>query len=158
MKKILGILAIFMVIWAFYIYSPVDKYVGTTTKIGNNYTNEFTMFTGNDEVEFELTSDGYLQFDFRLTNGEFDLYLVVHQDKTVYQGNKVINGYFSVACQQGKYKLTIEAIRAQGYIKVYEICDDWFLLPMKAFYSLLIDKCIVIIDASRRINIWKHLK
>lgn len=124
MKKILGVLAIFMVIWAFYIYSPVDKYVGTTTKIGNNYTNEFSMFTGNDEVEFELTSDGYLQFDFRLTNGEFDLYLVDQQDQTIYQGNKVSNGYFSVACQKGKYKLTIEAIRAQGYIKVYEICDD----------------------------------
>ena len=55
---------------------------------------------------------------------KFDLHLVDHQDQTIYQGNKVSNGYFSVACQKGKYKLTIEAIRAQGYIKVYEICDD----------------------------------
>ncbi|MGN1399054.1 MAG: hypothetical protein ACI4WG_03540 [Erysipelotrichaceae bacterium] len=124
MKKYLGLLAIFMVIWAFYIYSPAEKYIGELRKTGNSYTNEFSIFTGSDEVEFNFSQDGYLQFDFQLTNGKFDLYLVNEEGETVYQGNKVNSGYFSVACQPGKYTLTIKAIRTKGYIKVYEIKDE----------------------------------
>ena len=123
-KKCILLLALLTVLVGIIIFiSCGEQRVRCETGINNldhYYILEFEKMNQEESYVISACKDDVFDVNFRIDQGRVDFIIGMDGEAPIYKGNNIETGMFEViAPEDGEYRITVNAKRASGFIKVY---------------------------------------